>query len=292
MDQVNISNPEQLKQPDFAHIMALNSHSTLCPRWRELQYVDHASWSRRYLLPLIKITCLSLGWTILTVKRLIPIQLGSESLLNRLSCFFMKYCASPEAQSMLYRHFSVESALVHFIVQNNAVEDRELPILKPTCPEQLGDIAGTNATLLHDSIILNLFKGLNRASKPLQKAKPEVQELDFSALDQPDFKIYRKNRGRLCNLDFESCLYITVLVLTLCFTPKQIENAVGSMFLDNSLMSCLANLTGDNAFSQWTVFSPGEPLHIPLNPARYLYRHILVHEHAYNQLQQLVPQRK
>ena len=207
MDQVNISNPEQLKQPDFAHIMALNSHSTLCPRWRELQYVDHASWSRRYLLPLIKITCLSLGWTILTVKRLMPIQLG----WNRYStgCFFMKYCASPEAQSMLYRHFSVESAL-HFIVQNNAVEDRELPILKPTCPEQLGDIAGTNATLLHDSIILNLFKGLNRASKPPAKSQTRGSGTGLYALDQPDFKIYRKTEAG----------YVISILNPVCISPS------------------------------------------------------------------------
>ena len=52
-------------------------------------------------------------------------------------------------------------------------------------------------------------------------------------------------------------------------------------------MTCLANLTGSRDFKQWTVFAPGEPLHIPLDPASYLYKHILIHEYAYNQLQQL-----
>ena len=285
-DQTSVNKANQ-QQPDVVDIIKGDAFSPLSLEWRKLQCADHNRRSRRYLLPLIKITCLSLGWLTLVIKRLIPLQLGSERLLNRLSRFFMKYCVSPEAQAMLYRHFSVENALVHFVVRNSGARDIQLPILKPTCPEQLGDINGTNATLLHDTIILNLFAGLSKSKSTQLKVIGRVQEMDFSGFDLPEFSIHKTNIGRLVNLDFESCLYITVLVLTLCFTPKQIENAVGSLFLDSSLMTCLANLTGSRDFKQWTVFAPGEPLHIPLDPASYLYKHILIHEYAYNQLQQL-----
>lgn len=286
-DQKSANNPNQTLHSDVADVIKEDVFSPLSIEWRKLQCADHKRWSRRYLLPLIKIACLSLGWITLIFKRLIPLQLGSERLLNRLSCFFMKYFVSPEAQAMLYRHFSVESALVHFIIHNCGARDIQLPILKPTCPEQLGDRDGTNATLLHDTIILNLFAGLSQSKSTQIEFAGKAQEMDFSGFDIPEFSVHKNNIRRLINLDFESCLYITVLVLTLCFTPKQIDNAVGSLFLDSSLMTCLADLTGSKDFKQWTVFTPGEPLHIPLDPASYLYKHILIHEYAYNQLQQL-----
>ena len=286
-DLKSINNPNQTLHSDITDVIKEDVFSPLSLEWRKLQRADHKRWSRRYLLPLIKIACLSLSWITLIFKRLIPLQLGSERLLNKLSCFFMKYCVSPEAQMMLYRHFSVESALVHFIAHNSGARDIQLPILKPTCPEQLGDINGTNATLLHDTIILNLFAGLSKSKSTQIAFGSKVQKMEFSGFDLPEFSIHKTNIGRLVNLDFESCLYITVLVLTLCFTRKQIENAVGSLFLDTSLMTCLANLTGSRDFKQWTVFAPGEPLQIPLDPASYLYKHILIHEYAYNQLQQL-----
>lgn len=287
-DRLSSLEPHQrLEQPSITDILKEDPLSALCPDWRRLQFTDRKRWSRRYLLPLIRVTCLVLGWTILAFKRLIPLQLGSQRLLNWLSRIFMKYFVSPEAQEMLYRHFSVENALVHFVVQNSDASDIQSLTLKPACPEQLGDTAGTNATLMHDTIMLNLFADLGKSKDADIKSQRQWEDINFGALHLPKFKIYKNNAGRLFNIDFESCLYITVFVLTICFTSKQIENAVGSLFLDSSLMKCLANLTGDNSFRFWATPAPGERFRIPLDPASYLYRHILVHEFAYYQLQLL-----
>ena len=202
----------------------------------------------------------------------------------------MKYFVSPEAQEMFYRHFSVENALVHFVIQNSGARNIPSVTLRPCCPEQLGDVAGTNATLMHDTIILNLFADLGRSADVDITSKRQLGDMDFSALQLSEFTIYSNNPGRLINLDFESSLYITVMVIALCFTYQQLENAVGSLFLDKSLMHCLANLTGDNSFGFWAVAAPGEHLHFPLDPADYLHRHIVIHEYAYHQLQQLQQQ--
>lgn len=290
MNRTPINFPEaqyRQEQPNIADIIEGDALAPLSPDWRRLQHTDHQRWTKRYLFLPIKIACLLIVWLTLLIKRSIPLEIGSEQLLNWLSQLFMKYFVSPEAQEMFYRHFAVENALVHFVIQNSGAGDIKSLTLRPTSPEQLGDVAGTNATLLHDTIILNLFADLGRSSDADIKSKRQLRHIDFTALHLPTFKIYSNNRGRLINLDFESSLYITVMVIALCFTYKQLENAVGSLFLDKSLMHCLANLTGDNSFRLWAAAAPGEHLHIPLDPADYLHRHILIHEYAYYQLQQL-----
>jgi hypothetical protein len=287
-DQITFPQPKQrLNQPNIETIIEADSLSNLSPDWRKLTSADHKRWSRRYLLPPLKIICLLIGWTTLMIKRVVPIQLGSERFLNWLSQVFMKYFASPEAQEMLYRHFSVENALVHFVIQNSSATDITSFTLRPNSPEQLGDVAGTNATLLHDTIILNLFADLNKSVDADITTSKQPLDIDFSALNLPKFNICSNNPGRVVNLDFESCLYITVMVLTLCFTYRQIQNAVGSLSLDENLMKCLAILTGDNTFRFWTVSAPSSHVHIPLNPADYLHKHIIIHEYAFFRLKQL-----
>ena len=295
LDKATVNLPEsprQLEQPDISDIIQSDRLSPLSPGWRRLQHADHNRWTKRYLLPAIKVTCLLVSWITLLFKRLIPLPIGSERLLNWLSQLFMKYVVSPEAQEMLYRHFSVENALVHFAIQNSGAKDIQLVTLRPNSPEQLGNVAGTNATLMHDRIILNLFADLGKSQDADTTSRRRLSDMDFSALQLPEFKIYSNNPGRLLNLDFESSLYITVMVIALCFTYKQLENAVGSLFLDRSLMQYLTNLTGINNFRFWALSALGEHPHVPLDPADYLHRHILIHEYAYYQLQQLQTQQQ
>lgn len=287
----NLTRSDRRIQPRSIYsVIETDPLSPLSPEWRSLERADQDRWTKHYLLPLIRVICLLLSWLLLIIKRVIPLPLGSQTLLNWLSRYFMMYFVAPEAQQMLYRHFSVENALIFFIIQNSGDADIQSVNLRPNCPEQLGDVAGTNATLLHDRIIIDLFADLAGYQQADTTSKIPLSELNFSGLDLPEFKVYQNNRGRLINLDFESSLYLTVLVISLCFTRQQIDSAVGSLFLDNSLMKCLANLTDDNCFRQWHVYAPGEHLHIPLNPAAYLYRHILIHEFAYYRLQKLQEQ--
>ena len=177
------------EQPSITDILKEDPLSALCLDWRRLQFTDRKRLSRRYLLPLIRVTCLILGWTILAFKRLIPLQLGSQRLLNWLSRIFMKYFVSPEAQEMLYRHFSIENALVHFVIQNSDASDIQSVTLKPACPEQLGDISGTNATLMHDTIMLNLFADLGKSKDADIKVGDFVSSSPASSLLPPNIPI-------------------------------------------------------------------------------------------------------
>lgn len=255
--------------------------------WRKLQIQDQARWTRRYLLPILKIFCISIFWLTKFIKRIIPFKIGSEAFLNRISIWFMRKCVSPEAQEMLYRHFAIENSLVHFVINNCGASDISTVYLRPTKAEELGDTAGMNATLMHDAIILNLFVDLGRSVDADIHTTVPHEQLDFSGMEIPSFELHDNHSGRWLNLDLESTLYITVMILCLMLPDEIIENSVNSLNLDESLMCCLSNLTGDTTFRRWTLTPFTDIVRCPLDVTFELYKHIKIHEYAYYHLQQL-----
>lgn len=263
-------------------------------QWRKLQIKDQQRWTRYFLLPILKPLCIILIWLIKVIKRIASIfniTLGSERMLNFLSLFFMQKCVSPEAQEILLRHLSLENILVHFIAKNSAASDISVTYLRPQHVNQLGDVAGMNATLFHDTIILNFFVDLGKSQDANLFESLPLNDIDFSMLKLPEFQIERTGKGKLINLDMESSIYLVVLFLVLLFDDKQMESSANSLFLDESMMKILSNLTGDSSFRFWTLTPFTSYLHIPLDLTNALHQHIKVYEHAFTKLKRLQTQR-
>jgi len=284
---------EPTERPHQSSIFDVLRHDPMLEmsqQWRELQITDQQRWTRYYLLPILKPFCISLIWLIKLLKRIAAIfrlNLGSERLLNSLSLFFLKRCVSPEAQEILLRHLALENILVHFVAQNSAASDVSVTYLRPQHINELGDVAGMNATLFHDTIILNFFVDLGKSQDAKLFRKIPLKNIDFSMLELPEFNIDHTNSGKWINLDMESSLYIIVLFLILLFTDKQIEDSVNSLFLDESLMKIVSNLTGDPSFRSWTLTPFTSHLHIPFDITDSLHKHIKVYEHAFTKLKTL-----
>lgn len=259
-------------------------------QWRELQIRDSQRWTRYFILPVLKPFCILSIWFIKIVKRMarmLGISLGSERLLNFLSLFFMHRFVSPQAQEILLRHLALENILIHFVVKNSGATDIPVLYLRPQHINELGDVMGMNATLLHDTIMLNWLVDLGKsADANLFEAIPR-DAIDFSMLQLPEFKIDHSDAGKIINLDLESSIYIIVLFLVLLFDDKQMESSANSLYLDESLMKILSNLTGELSFRFWTLTPFTSHLHIPLDLTKRLHQHIKVYEHAFSKLKQL-----
>lgn len=264
----------------------------LSTEWRELQIKDSRRWTRYFILPILKPTCIALIWSIKIVKRIATIfniKLGSERALNFLSLFFMHRFVSPEAQEILLRHLALENILIQFIAKNSGATDVSPSYLRPQQIDELGDVAGMNATLLHDTIILNFFVDLGKSKDANLFSIIPLKDIDFSMLELPEFHIDHTGKGKLINLDMESTIYIVVLFLVLLFDDKLMETSANSLFLDESLMKILTNLTGDASFRFWTLTPFTSYLHMPFDLTDKLHKHIKVYEHAFTKLKQLQP---
>jgi hypothetical protein len=260
-------------------VIVNNPMSQLAHSWRQAQLLDHARFSRRYFLPWLKPLSIVLIWCVKCIKRLCPFALGSEKLLNSLSVWFVQNFLSPQAQEMVLRHFAVENALIQFVTKNCDTNHLSAPYLRPTCAQELGQTQGMNTTLMHDTIILNLFAQL----APSAGWPTPGKALNFSNFDLPHFKL-APNR---IHLDGVTSIYLISLFLVILFDEATLERAVHSLYLDDSLMACLSQITGDPAFKQW---SPGpfvDVIRFPLDVADLLLKHIKICEYAYAHLQGL-----
>ncbi len=91
-----------------------------------------AALDRRYIRPVARLVSLVAVWAIVALKRVLPFQFSSHSLLDWLSVRFLRHCVSREGGELLLRHFIVETVLIRFVARNCGLPDVPEPALMPT----------------------------------------------------------------------------------------------------------------------------------------------------------------
>lgn len=272
-------------QPSYAETILHDPTLHLPQEWREVLAKDLSRKSqRRYIYPVMRVICISLIWITRLTKRILPFPVRSERLMNFLSIWFFKRWISPEVQKIMYRHFTLENNLINFVVRNSGATDVPEVDLKPVVPEHFGDAGGVNTTILHDSNILNLFIDLGKSKDADVNTQKALEDIDFSTLEIPQFQIDPDESNRIFNFDFQTTLNILVFFMVLLIDDEMADNAANSLSLDESLLTCIANLTGDNYFTRWSVHPYTNWVRFPFDPAVGLHKHIILTEYAHTRL--------
>jgi len=273
------------EQPSYAETILQDPTLHMPKEWREILVKDLSRRKRqRYIYPVMRVLCITLIWITRFIKRLLPFRLHFERLMNFLSVWFFKRWISPEVQKIMYRHFTLENNLINFVVRNSGATDVPEVDLKPVSPEQFGDAGGVNTTILHDSNIMNLFIDLGKSKDADIHSQKALEDMDFSALEIPQFDIDPDESSRIFNFDFQTTLNILVFFMVLLIDDEMADNAANSLSLDESLLICIANLTGDNHFTRWSVHPYTNWVHFPFDPAVGLHKHIILTEFAHTRL--------
>jgi hypothetical protein len=233
--------------------------------------------SRRRLKPLLRVLSLVSVFSIMVLKRVAPFQFRWHKAIDVLCVWFMRRFVSVDAAELLMRHFIIETNLIAFVAKNCGDTSIPVPTLRPVKLEDLGD----SAVIRHDLAIYNLVIDVGTSSTA--DVHTRKANLDFSMLQVPPIDA-DAGRKRLLNLDIESALYLMNIPFCLFTTEDEYERAVNSFQLDESLLVCLAGLTGDVTFRSWT------PLKFPIwlktlrDVPRDLYFHAAVNEYAHTHL--------
>lgn len=233
--------------------------------------LDQGSFSHRFLRVPIRVLSRVLVGLIVFIKRILPFEFSAHNTLDRLGIWFLSRCVSPAGASLLLRHFVVETNVLAFIARNAGAAE---PVLRPVNLEQLND----NAVIVHDLNVYELLAGLEGKDLYHRRGYP----LDYSMLEVPE--IDPGSRRRLLRLDLETGLSCMNIAFALFTTNLEYQRAVHSLQLDESLLGCIAELTGDEAFRAWRP--PGYALVVRTNRdvPRYLYGHAVVHEYILGRL--------
>ena len=232
---------------------------------------DQTSFSHRFLRPFFRVGSRLLVAGIVFIKRLLPFEFSNHDLLDRLGVWFLSRFVSSQGGLLLLRHFIVETNVIAFIARNTGLTE---PTLRPTSLDQLTD----NAVVVHDLNVYELLAGLEGKDLYHRGTWP----LDFSMLEVPP--IEATGQRRWLKLDLESGLSCMNIAFALLTTNLEYQRAIHSLQLDESLLGCIAELTGDEAFRAWRPVGYALIVHTNRDVPRYLYGHAVVHEYIHARL--------
>lgn len=234
---------------------------------------DQQRWSHRFVRPPARVLSRIVVALITLVKRVLPFEFSSHSLLDRLGIWFMSRFVSEEGGKLLLRHFVLETNVLAFIARNSGVAE---PTLRPMNLDQLDD----NAVIVHDLNLYAVLAGLggHRLPGPEDRHGP----LDFSML-QVD-RIETSPKRRLLHFDLETGMCFMNIMFCLLTTSGEYRKAVHSLQLDESVLGCVAELTGDDVFRSWKPAGYNPIVRTNRDVPRDLFAHAVIHEYIHARL--------
>ena len=247
---------------------------------------DQRRLSRAVLYPWVRAASRVVVTLIVIGKRACPVRFAAHATMDRMCLWFLRRFVSPDAVTLLIRHFIVETNLLNFCVRNG-----------PRVPGLSGEVAlrpttlaglGNRAVIEHDLNVYRVLFDLGHGGHngTVMLGHRDRASLDFGMLSVPRIDPEPYTR-RLANLDIQTALCLMNVPFAACLTPSEYRRAVHSLRLDASLLAILATLTGDDTFLTWRP--AGLPVRVDSNidvPLR-VYEHAVRCEYAHARLCQL-----
>jgi len=239
----------------------------------ELLRIDQSQWAHRYVRPPARLVSRVAVALIVLIKRILPFRFSSHRLLDRLGIWFMSRLVSVEGGELLLRHFVIETNVLAFIARNSGLAE---PTLRPGTLAKLDD----NAVIVHDMNLYEVLAGLG--NRPLATPENRTGPLDFSMLELEPIEV--GGGRRWLRLDLETGLSVMNIAFALLTTSDEYRRAVHSLQLDESVLSCLAELTGDDLFRTWKPAGYVPIVRTNRDVPRDLFAHAVIHEYAHARL--------
>src|SRR5215831_15480595 len=117
---------------------------------------DQRRPSRALLYPWMRVASRVAVTLIVVGKRLCPVRFAAHATMDRLCLWFLRRFVSPDAVSLLIRHFIVETNLLAFCVRNAGVPGITEPDLRPATLAGLGN----RAVIEHDLNVYRVLRAL------------------------------------------------------------------------------------------------------------------------------------
>jgi hypothetical protein len=181
----------------------------------------------------------------------------------------------------LLRHFVIETNVLAFIARNSGLDE---PTLRPRTLDDLNE----NAVIVHDLNLYEVLAGLG--GRPLPRPYDRTTPLDFSMLGVDP--ILPSPKRRLLQLDLETGMSFMNIMFCLLTTSDEYRRAVHSLQLDESVLGCLAELTGDDVFRSWKPAGYIPIVRTNRDVPRDLFAHAVIHEYIHARLLSLAAQGK
>jgi hypothetical protein len=253
--------------PDPWLALYLDSANPIADSTKRAMLTTQQSWSRQFLLPLVRPAARMAIILIQVVKVAIPDRFTSSRLLHRLLAWGLKTWVTPEANFLILRHFHLGSQVLAFIADN--VPTVKIP-LAPLEPRNL-DAVYDDLFLRHD---LNLYNFVIELNQQLRAAGAKIERreiLDLTSIREPEPFDPLPNRWHNV-LDLQTAIELFTPLYQLLLKDGEFWRASTSLQLDESIAVYVCTLLGDRS---WLALVNNRHPLVPLSTLRAGYRLIL-----------------
>lgn len=222
----------------------LDSSVPFHPHAKAAILVDSGSWSRQFLLPLIRPFCRLTICVFKVLKTVLPDAWTSSRLLHRSIYRGLKTFVSPYANYLIMRHFHMASELLAFVATNTRGVNMTL---NPLRPERLIDLVD-DVFLKHDLNIYNFIIEINRQLNEQNLDLVPNDPLNFDCITDGEFPIEAMPHGKMNFLDLESAIEMYTPMYQLLLTDSDFWRACNSLQLDETVALYVTSLLKDHRF--------------------------------------------
>jgi hypothetical protein len=201
------------------------------------------SWSRRWLFPVARPLVLLFFCLVKVLRAISPKHPNLNGLLHKTIHWGLRTFATPEANTVILRHFHVGSELTAFVRENSGVGDK---VTKwPLLPTALKDIE-PDLFLQHDLNIFNFIIELNAALRAEGREIMPPERVDFSMISDsfPAFETFPRKWHNF--VDVQTAVEFYTPIYALMLPREDFVRASNSLQLDEVMAIYIGRIIGSD----------------------------------------------
>jgi hypothetical protein len=254
-----------VRDPDPWLALYLDQSLPIDPVAKTALLKGNRSWSRRWLFPIVRPGVFAFFILVKIARGISPHHPNWNGALHRLIHWGLKTFASPEANTLILRHFHIGTELLAFIKANaGPVEVETVPLR----PRTLKDLEA-NVFLQHDLNVFNFIIQLNASLRAQGRDLAPVDELDLSMVSVEPFELAPLPKGRLNFADVQTAIEVYTPLYALFLPRADFVRAANSLQLDETIAIYIAKILGMDY--HLSFMKNGNPL-VPLSTLQAGYR--------------------
>jgi len=253
------------KDPDPWLALYLDQSLPIDPAAKQALLIGNRSISRRWLFPIARPLIFAFFIVVKILRGLSPRRPNMNVTLHRLIYWGLKTFCSPEANTLILRHFTLATELLAFIKANAGPVTIDSWPLRPTSLEELKD----NVFLQHDLNIYNFIIQLNASLREQNRDLAPVEKPDFSMISDEPIVLAPLPNGPLNVIDVQTAVEAYTPLYALFLPREDFVRAANSLQLDEIVAIYIAKILGTDY--HLAFMENGHPL-VPLSTLQAGYR--------------------
>ena len=228
------------RDPDPWLALYLDQGLPIAPEAKSALLRGNRSWSRRWLFASARPAVFAFFILVKILRGLSPHHPNLNGALHRLIHWGLRNFASPDANTLILRHFHIGTELLAFIKANAGPVEVETVPLRPRTLKDLED----NVFLQHDLNIFNFIIQLSASLRAQGRDLTPVEQPDFSMISDEPFELAPLPARRRNFADVQTAIEAYTPLYALMLPRADFVRAAQSLQLDETIAIYIGKILG------------------------------------------------